>query len=144
MAGIYIGYKTGKSQATGNQGQSLSFKEKGLFVGANYAWQVADSGLVSVNFAYADLTGDLKEEVTYPDFASLPIPLDIDATSDAQGLSYGVSWSSRLSDSISYSLSLDAKNYTFDNIKDKNPQTITSKQFEEKFVSTTLSLFFQF
>ena len=84
------------------------------------------------------------EEVTYPGFASLPIPLDIDASSDAQGLSYGVSWSSRWSDNISYSLSLDAKNYTFDNIKDKNPDTITSKQFEEKFLSTTLSLYFQF
>jgi hypothetical protein len=144
MGGIYAGYKTGKSQADGNQGQSLSFEEKGLFIGANYAWQVSDNGLVSVNFAYADLKGDLVEEVTYPDFASLPIPLDIDATSDAQGLSYGISWSSRWSDSISYSLSLDAKNYTFDNIKDKNPDTITSKEFEEKFLNATVSLFFQF
>ena len=147
MGGVYVGYKSGKSQADGNQGQSLSFEEKGLFIGANYAWQVSDSGLVSVNFAYADLTGDLMEEVTNPAFASpsyLATPLDINATSDAQGLSYGVSWSSRWSDSISYSLSLDAKNYTFDNIKDKNPNTITSKQFEEKFVSTTLSLYFQF
>ncbi len=145
--GIYIGYKSGKSQADGNQGQSLSFEEKGLFIGANYAWRITERGLVSVNFAYAKLSGDLMEEVTNPAFASpdyLAVPLDINASSDAQGLSYGISWSSRMTDSISYSLSLDAKNYTFDNIEDDNPDTITSREFEEKFISTKLSLYFQF
>lgn len=144
---IYIGYKSGKSQADGDQGQSLSFEEKGLFAGANYAWQVADRSLLSVNFAYADLSGDLTEDVTNAAFASpayLAVPLDINATSDAQGVSYGISWASRLSDNISYSLSLDAKDYTFNNIKDKNPNTVTSDKFEEKFLSTTLSLYFQY
>ncbi len=144
---VYIGYKTGKSEASGNQGQSLLFEEKGIFVGANYAWKVSDSSLLSLNLAYASLSGDLTEKVTNPAFASpavLTHPLDINASSDAQGVSYGVSWSSRLTDTVSFSLALDSKNYTFNNIKDRNPAVITSDKFEEKFLTTTLSLYFLF
>jgi hypothetical protein len=147
---IYLGYKTGKSEASGNQGQHLSFKERGLFIGANYGWVVSKSGMFMVNIAFADLKGDLREEVTNPLFASgsgpsdIAVPLDIDASSDSQGLSYGISWASRINKTLSYSLSLDAKKYTFDNVKDKNPATITSKKFEEQLVSAMLSIYFQF
>ena len=142
--GLYIGYKSGKSEASGDQGQHLSFKEKGLFIGANYGWKVSNSGHFSINFAFADLEGDLTEDVTNALFTSLPTPLDINATSDAQGLSYGLSWSSRLTDKLSYSVSVDSKKYTFDNIKDSNPATITSKEFEEELKSAMISVYFQF
>ncbi len=147
---VYIGYKTGKSEASGDQGQHLSFKEKGFFVGANYGWAVSNSGKLSVNIAFANLNGDLTEDVTNPLFATgtgpndIVAPLDINATSDAQGLSYGVSWASRLSSNLSYSVSIDAKKYTFDNVKDSNPATITSKEFEEQLLSAMLSIYFQF
>lgn len=144
---IYVGYKIGKSEADGNQGQHLSFEEEGFFIGANYAWVIPDSGVLSVNLAFADLDGDLKEEVTNPAFESpavLDVPLDINASSDAQGLSYGISWSQRLSNSLSYTIGIDARSYTFDNIVDSNPSTITSAEFEETFISTSFSLFFLF
>ena len=140
--GIYAGYKVGKSQASGNQGETLSFEERGFFIGANYGWPIAGKGFLSLNLAFADLDGDLKEDVTNPAFASLPIPLSMDASSDAQGLSYGVSWSSRLSQKLSYSLALDAKKYTFDNVTDKNPAVIPSNEFEEEFFGATFSLFY--
>ena len=144
---IYIGYKTGKSEADGNQGQHLSFEEDGFFIGANYSWVIPDSGVISVNLAFADLDGELTEDVTNPAFESpavLDVPLDINASSDAQGLSYGISWSSRLSNSLSYTIGIDARSYTFDNIVDSNPATITSAEFEETFISTSASLFFLF
>lgn len=145
--GIYIGYKLGKSEADGNQGQHLSFEEDGLFIGANYAWFFGHSGVLSINLALADLDGDLKEDVTNPAFNSptvLAVPLDIDASSDAQGLSLGVSWSSRLSEKMSYSIGMDAKSYTFDNVTDINPATITSREFKETFIGATFSIFYQF
>ena len=145
--GLYGGYKAGTSQATGNQGQVLSFEEDGFFVGANYGWRIGDKGVLSINLAYADLDGDLKEDVNNPAFASpavLAVPLDTDATSDAQGLSYGLSWSSRLSDNVGYSIALDAKKYTFDNVQDVDPSTIPSDEFEEEFVGVTASLFYLF
>lgn len=145
--GLYGGYKSGTSEASGNQGQVLSFKEDGFFVGANYGWRIANKGVLSVNLAYADLDGDLIEDVNNPAFASpavLAVPLDTDASSDAQGLSYGLSWSSRLTEKLSYSLALDAKKYTFDNVKDKNPNAIPSDEFEEEFVGVTASLFYLF
>ncbi len=144
-AGIYLGYKAGKSQASGNQGQDLSFKEKGFFIGSNYSWPVRDKGVLSINVAFADLDGDLKEDVSNPAFASpavLAAPLDIDATSNAKGLSYGISWSARINESLSYSIGIDSKSYTFEDVKDKNPDTITSDEFKEDFLSTTFSLYF--
>jgi len=143
QGGIYIGYKTGKSQASGNAGTSLTFKEKGLFVGANYGWPIA-RGRFSINIAFADLKGDLIESVDNPLFNGLPIPLDINATSDAQGVSYGFNWSSRLSDTLSYSVSLDTKKYTFDNIEDSNPAVIPSTEFEEELTSAMVSIYIQF
>lgn len=149
-AAIYIGYKTGKSEASGNMGQHLTFEEKGLFIGANYGWVVSKSSMFTVNIAFADLKGDLREEVTNPLFSpgtgpsDIAVPLDIDASSDSQGLSYGVSWASRISKTLSYSVSLDAKKYTFENLKDKNPATITSDKIEEQLVSAMLSIYFQY
>jgi len=143
-AAVYGGYKIGKSEAQGNQGQHLTFEESGPFIGTNYNWPIADKGVLAVNLAWASLSGKLKEDVSNPAFASLPIPLDIDADSDATGLSYGLSWSARLGDNSSYSLALDARNYTFENVTDSNPQTIGSKQFDEEFLSTSFSVFWVF
>jgi hypothetical protein len=147
QGGVYVGYKSGKSEASGDQGQNLKFEEKGFFIGANYSWPLTAKGVFSVNLAFADLDGDLTEQVTNPAFASpavLAVPLDINASSDAQGVSYGVSWSAALSDTLSYSLGIDAKSYTFDRVRDENPAVIPSDEFKEKFVSATFSVFFLF
>ncbi len=146
---VYIGYKTGKSQADGDQGQRLVFEEKGFFIGGNYSWPVMDSSVITLNIAYASLDGDLTEDVTNPGFIQitqdngLP-PLDINASSDATGLSYSLGFASRLTDTLSYSIAYEIKSYTFDNIKDSDPTVITSDEFEEKFKGLSLSLFFQF
>ncbi len=148
-AAVYIGYKTGKSQADGDQGQRLVFEEKGFFVGGNYSWPVLEASVVTLNVAYASLDGDLTEDVTNPGFVQitqdngLP-PLDINASSDATGLSYSLGFASRLSDTLSYSLAYEIKSYTFDNIEDSDPTVITSDEFEEKFKGLSLSLFYQF
>lgn len=141
---IFLGYKTGKSEASGNKGQYLKFEEKGLFIGANYGWTLG-SGRLSFNAALADLEGELTETVTNPQFASpavLSEPLDINATSDAQGLSYGLSWSSRISKNLSYSLSYDTKKYTFENVKDNS--STAPKEFEEELTSLMLAVYFQY
>ncbi len=142
---IYIGYKTGKSEADGDQGQSLTFKEKGIFIGTNYAIRIGDGALV-FNVAYADLEGKLQEKVTNTAFTSLPLPapLDIDATSDAQGVSYGISWSANLSKHLNYSVGIDSQKYTFENIKDSNPSAIVSDTFTEEFLNTKFTIFYSF
>lgn len=139
---IYIGYKAGESSADGNNGQSLTFKEDGLFIGTNYAWRVSD-GAISINIAYADLEGKLKEEVT-ANFGALNVPLDTDATSDAQGVSYGISYSGNISKHLNYSIGIDSQKYTFENIKDSNPNAIVSDKFTEEFLNTKFSIFYSF
>lgn len=148
-ATLFLGYKTGKSQAKGDQGQRLVFEEKGFFVGGNYSWPVMQGSVVTLNVAYAKLDGDLTEDVTNPGFIQitqdngLP-PLDINASSDATGLSYSLGFASRLTDTMSYSIAYEIKNYTFDNVKDDDPTVIASDEFEEKFKGLNLALFFQF
>lgn len=139
---LYIGYKTGQSEADGDQGQHLTFKEKGLFIGGNYAWPIKKLGVIVFNIAFADLDGDLKEDVTNASFA--PFNLDIDATSDAQGLSYGLSWSANLAKNLNYSISINAQKYTFENITDANPAAFVSDEFEEEFINTGITIFYSF
>lgn len=145
--GVYVGYKGGTSEASGNQGTDLKFKEDGFFLGGNYGWPISDAGVISVNLAYAWLDGELTENVTNPLFASpavLAVPLDTNASSDATGLSYGISWSARINDKLSYSVGLDTKKYTFDDVKDDNPNTIPSDEFEEEFTSLSFSTYYLF
>lgn len=146
-AGVYIGYKDGKSQASGDQGQELKFQENGFFIGGNYGWLITETGSLSIKLAYAKLDGDLTETSNNPAFASpavLATPLDTNASSDARGLSYGVSWSSRVSKNFSYTIGLDRKKYTFKNVKDSNPNTIPSDEFEEEIRSLTFSGYYLF
>ena len=142
LAGLYLGYKVGESDATGDQGERLNFKEDGFFIGGNYGWRINNSGVLSVNLAYADLDGDLEEKVNNPLFSPT---LSTDASSDAKGLSYGISWASRLTDKLSYSLALDTRKYTFKNVK-SNDRTLTppSDEFEEKFFSASASIYYLF
>lgn len=141
---VYLGYKYGRSQAEGNQGQELSFEENGIFIGSNYSWPVTNSSVITLNLALAKLDGELREDVNHPFFTSLNPPLDINATSDTQGLSYGISWSSRISETLSYSIGLESKVYSFENIRDVNPNVISSDQFKEEFLSTNFSLYYMF
>lgn len=142
--GVYIGYKVGKSEADGDQGEHLLFKEKGFFIGGNYGVPISDYGVLSFNLAYAVLEGELKEDVNDANFPGVAVPLDTDATSDAKGLSYGISWSSSITDNFSYSLGLDVRKYTFTNVEDSNPNAIPSDEFKEEFISGTLALYYLF
>jgi hypothetical protein len=47
------------------------------------------------------------------------LPIDLDATSDAQGLSYGISWRSTINKNWGYSIALDGYQYNFTDIVDK-------------------------
>ena len=101
---------------------------------------IADTGLLFVNIAYADLDGNLKE-VPGPGY---PAGLGMDADSEASGLSYGISWSGHLSENIGYSLSFDANDYEFDHIKDKSTTTPPPDKIEETFYTGKLSISYRF
>jgi hypothetical protein len=70
--------------------------------------------------------------------------INLNGNGDAEGLSYGASWSSRLTDHISYSVGLEVRRYTFDNIKDVNPQISFTDEVEETFNGITFSTYYSF
>jgi len=136
---VYVGYKNGKSDASGNSGTQLTFKEDGFFIGSSYGWIISDIGLLSVNIAYADLDGNLKEEPG----PGYPSGLGMDADSEASGLSYGILWSSHLFNDIGYTLSIDANSYEFDHIKENSTTSLPDK-IEEELITAKFSISYRF
>lgn len=143
-ASIYAGYKEGKTGGPQAQGQHLSFEEKGFFIGGNYGWLISDLGVISLNLAYAKMDGYRTQKST-TGFESQGFIIDLNGDGDADGLSYGATWSSRLTDHISYSLGLEVRQYSFDNIKDVNPEKVPfTDEIEETFRGITFSTYYSF
>jgi len=136
---IYIGYKNGKTSGRGQSGTQLTFKEDGFFIGSSYGWIISDIGLLSVNIAYADLDGNLKEEPG----PGYPSGLGMDADSEASGSSYGILWSSHLFNDIGYTLSIDANSYEFDHIKENSTTSLPDK-IEEELITAKFSISYRF
>ena len=137
---LYVGYKNGKTSGKGNKGTHLTFEEYGFFIGANYGWIIADSGLLAFNIAYADLDGHLKE-TPGPVY---PPGLGMDADSETTGLSYGISWTGRITEKLGYSIALDTQNYDFKNLKDNSTSKPLPKKIEETLHTGKISIFYRF
>ena len=137
---LYIGYKNGKTSGKGHKGTKLTFTEDGFFVGANYAWVIANKGLLAINAAYAELDGNL-EEIPGPVY---PRNLGMDADSETDGLSYGISWTSKITEKWNYSISLDANDYDFKSLKDNSTTTPLPEEIEERFYTAKFSLYYLF
>ena len=137
---IYVGYKNGKTSGRGNAGTQLTFEEDGLFIGVSYGWIVAETGFLAINVAYADLDGNLKE-VPGPRY---PSGLNLDADSEATGLSYGISWSAKISEKISYLINFDANDYTFNNLKDSTATKSLPDKVEESIYTGKISITYHF
>jgi hypothetical protein len=137
---VYVGYKEGKTSGHGHKGTDLTFKEDGFFVGLNYGWVIADTGLFAINAAYAELDGNLKE-IPGPIY---PASLGMDADNDTEGLSYGVSWTSRINEQWGYSISLDVNDYDFTNLKDNSTTTPLPDKIRERLYTGKISLYYVF
>ena len=139
-ASLYVGYKNGKTTGKGHKGTKLTFTEDGFFVGASYAWLIANKGLLAVNGAFARLDGNLKE-VPGPIY---PRNLGMDADSKTDGLSYGVSWTSKMTDRWSYSIALDANDYKFSSLKDNSNNTPLPDDITERLYTARFSIYYSF
>jgi hypothetical protein len=146
-AAIYAGYKEGKTGGSQSLGQHLSFEEDGFFIGGNYGWFISDIGVISLNLAYAKMDGNrTQKSITGLGSEGRPVyGIDLNGNGDANGLSYGATWSSRLTEHLSYSVGLEVRQYTFDNIKDVNPnRNPFTDEVEETFSGITFSTYYSF
>lgn len=109
---IYVGYLYNNLDSSGNRGAESSFTADGYFLGASYGWVIQDLGVLTLNLAVADLDGSNRFKVP-------GLLIDYDSTSDAQGLSYGISWRSTINKNWGYSIALDGYQYNFTDIVDK-------------------------
>ena len=139
-ANVYFGYKNGKTSGRGEAGTQLTFEESGFFIGGSYGWVIANKGFLVINLAYADLDGNLKE-VPGPRY---PSGLSLDADSEAEGLSYGISWSGQLSEKTGYSIALDANQYDFENLHDSSATEPLPNKVEETMYTGRISITYRF
>ncbi len=140
---LYLGWKWGRSKADGTLRSELEFKEDGFFIGGNYAWNIADKGLLALNVAVARLDGDLTIDAPAFSAPGAGGGFLLDATSQTTGLSYGISWHGILTDQLTYSLAVDANLYKFDDIYDKVQGKI-SGQFDEHMYIFRAGLAYRF
>lgn len=133
---VYVGYKRGKTVVDGALGSSSRFKEDGYFIGASYGWVIAEKGVLALNLAIADLDGDI-------DYDGGPLPIVLDASSQARGLTYGISWRSQISGGLGYVISVDHYDYNFDDLRDKRFGEL-SGEIEEKMTTFRIGLTYEF
>ena len=118
FANIYAGYRIGKTSfGRGTLGTNFDFDEEGFFIGGSLLWPISDVGVIAVNLAVAELDSDIDIDVTFEGSPLPPESFSDKASSSTTGISYGISWNSRLTDKLSYAISFDGHNYKF---KDPN------------------------
>lgn len=100
----------------------VELKYSGPFIGASYGWQIGESNLLSVNAAYAWMSGDLDTVLTsqwdpnlQKSLSNLGKSLSTNGDDgDASGLTLGISWKGLITDALSYTVSADWYKYSFD------------------------------
>ncbi|TGD72732.1 hypothetical protein E4634_14535 [Mangrovimicrobium sediminis] len=84
-----------------------TYREDGWFVGASYAWNVFDTGTLSVSFAYAFLESRFNDNFGGPKEPQYHLDLE----GDADGFSLGLAWSQPLSQRMGYFVDLRTQQY---------------------------------
>ncbi|MCI5157219.1 MAG: hypothetical protein D3906_02070 [Candidatus Electrothrix sp. AUS1_2] len=86
------------------------FSSGGWFLGLSYGWNVLEDSAISVKAAYAVLQGDIEGEEALEN-GTVTVRSD---GGDATGATLGLAWKSYLTDSLSYSFTVDWYNYTYE------------------------------
>jgi len=93
----------------------VELQYNGPFIGASYGWQIGESNLLSVNVAYAWMSGDLEMTLTSQWNPNIRESMSANGDDgDASGLTLGVSWKGMITDALGYTVSADWYKYSFD------------------------------
>jgi hypothetical protein len=96
---------------TGNYRQK--YEEDGPYVGANYSWQIADAGALSVSVAYADMDGKYTDNASDPNHYFTGM-LPFDYQGDSTGTSIGLTWTAPLGERSNYFIDIRQQKYSMD------------------------------
>ena len=137
FANIYAGYRVGKTSfGRGTLGTRFNFDEEGFFLGGTLLWPILDAGVIAINLAVAELDSDSDIDVAGAE------AFNDSFTASTTGLSYGISWNSRFTDKLSYSIAFDGYEYTFDDADADNSELLGSA--EEEIFTLRINLSYEF
>ncbi len=109
--GGWNGHETSVSSQYNAGDFDSEFSSAGWFFGLSYGWSVFENSTLSIKAAYALLEGDIEGEELFNDNTKVLVSSD---AGDAAGATIGMSWKSYLTDSLSYTVSADWYNYTYE------------------------------
>jgi hypothetical protein len=126
--GVFAGYKTGETEqetvrTTGATAISLSYYDKGPFVGLSYGRNFGKPGSVALSVAYADFDGEIQRtnEIT---------GVKQKTTGTTSGLSYGIKWTKEVREGRTLALGFKRHDYRFE---DKDTALGVSNNLEQTF-----------
>lgn len=119
-----------------------TYKEKGLYIGASYAWQVAEVGTISLSAAYADMKGELEDN----GIDGFGNDDGLVFEGDSNGLSLGVTWTQPLGDNSSYFIDVRRQAYSMTGTDQSgDPDYVNAKvKTDEVMLGLTAGLQFYF
>lgn len=85
-----------------------NYTEEGPFLGASYAWQIADSGTLSFSAAYANMDGEYRDN--YGSYVDESFNFQGDST----GTSFGLTWTAPLGENSNYYIDIRQQKYEMD------------------------------
>jgi hypothetical protein len=116
---VFAGYAIGLTDITTRTVNSYTFlsqyDDRGFFAGLNFSTILAGKGSLSFDLAYANFDGALRTRNNDP--AIMPeIALNRDrrVTGPTTGFSYGLQWTAKLRNDMSYYIKLKKRDYSFE------------------------------
>lgn len=109
--GGWNGHKTSVSSQYSSDTFDSEFSSAGWFLGLSYGWAVLENSTLSIKAAYALLEGDIEGEELFDNNTKVTVNSD---AGDAAGATIGLAWKSYLTESLSYSITADWYNYTYE------------------------------
>ncbi len=105
-----------------------TYTEDGFYLGASYAWQIADAGTLAISAAFAALDSTYKDNF-FPDNGT-----DFRYEGDAEGVSLSIGWTAQLTDTVGYFVDLRRQRYDMDG-DDKSGNFPNSEVSTEETIS---------
>jgi hypothetical protein len=117
---VYGGWKGHETTLEGSavgEKWDAEFDTNGWFTGLSYGIPIGASNMLSFNVAYAWLEGDIEDHQIFDGSGNLPAGTTRDFRAnngDADGLTIGASWKGYFTDALSYTLSADWYDYSYE------------------------------
>lgn len=140
---LFAGYAYGKTRFTSTTNAGYGFvsdqKDRGLFGGLGFSTDIAKQGTLSFDIAYADFDGENRVRTGDPVLTAFN---DRRITGPTTGYSYGLQWTAKFRQDMSYFIKLKIRNYKFEGKEANVDPQPNNLEIEKNFTMFSVGLIF--